>query len=538
MRSSRIGLNLAVVWLIWSAAAHAESVRTVMLLGDPVPDLNGGEWFDTLYGDGPVINSAGHVSFTADLKRPAVPEPTRAMGLWSEGSGVLRTRALTNTPPPGMHDDWRFTQFDRKLFTSTGQTFFRANVTQSPFGAGEMIVMENGGAFSKIERAGDQAPGLPPGWVHYTITSDILASAGGRVAFSGDIDAPNSPPGGGYTIWTGTAGALNIAAHVGDPAPGTGTGVVFDGPTPTLVAMNASGQILFNGDLTGTGVTNANRTGTWLGQPGSATLVARQGNAAPGFPAGATYSRVGINPSLSSTGHVAFAGMVSGGGVTTTNDSAIWAGAPGSLAVVVREGDSAPGTGGTFASFDRSNTLIDPSDHIAFFGTLRGTGINSTNDNGIWSTAQGLQTVVREGQQAPGLPVGASFLTFDQLATNSSGQVAFMAEMSGLLGSGIFAEDRHGNLRAIAAPGLQLEVAPNDFRTVDNVAFIGRSNSQDGRPSGFNDSGHVAFEAYFTDGSGGVFVSNLVAVPEPAGGSLLVWAALLVGQYRRRLRLG
>ena len=55
-----------------------------------------------------------------------------------------------------------------------------------------------------------------------------------------------------------------------------------------------------------------------------------------------------------------------------------------------------------------------------------------------------------------------------------------------------------------------------DLAPVNFVDFIGGSGNQDGRGSGFNDLGQITFSARFTDGSYGVFVSNVVAVPEPS----------------------
>ena len=52
--------------------------------------------------------------------------------------------------------------------------------------------------------------------------------------------------------------------------------------------------------------------------------------------------------------------------------------------------------------------------------------------------------------------------------------------------------------------------------------------------SGFNDRGQVAFLATFTDGSSGLFVSNLVAVPEPDTGLLCCLVVMAMGLCRRR----
>ena len=58
-------------------------------------------------------------------------------------------------------------------------------------------------------------------------------------------------------------------------------------------------------------------------------------------------------------------------------------------------------------------------------------------------------------------------------------------------------------------------MAPGDFRTVNSLGFTANTGNGDGRPSGFNDLGQLGFFASFTDGSQGIFVSNLVAIPDP-----------------------
>jgi hypothetical protein len=99
---------------------------------------------------------------------------------------------------------------------------------------------------------------------------------------------------------------------------------------------------------------------------------------------------------------------------------------------------------------------------------------------------------------------------------NSSGQVAFRADLigSGVNSSnnkGIWATDWTGTLQPIARAGQQLEVAPGNFRTISDLNFTSASGNSDGLSSGFNNVGQLVFWASFTDGSQGVFVSNEVA---------------------------
>ena len=76
---------------------------------------------------------------------------------------------------------------------------------------------------------------------------------------------------------------------------------------------------------------------------------------------------------------------------------------------------------------------------------------------------------------------------------------------------GIWATDTSGALQLIARTGDQLEVAPGDFRTISDLDFVAATGNGDGRQSGFNNFGQLVFWASFTDGSQGVFVSNVVA---------------------------
>src|SRR5262245_17191865 len=54
---------------------------------------------------------------------------------------------------------------------------------------------------------------------------------------------------------------------------------------------------------------------------------------------------------------------------------------------------------------------LGPTGHTAFFATLAGTGVDMTNNNGIWAEGTGgvKDLIVRAGDPAPGAPDGAVF---------------------------------------------------------------------------------------------------------------------------------
>src|SRR5262249_24741672 len=152
----------------------------------------------------------------------------------------------------------------------------------------------------------------------------------GRVAFAASLFGNGIGAGTGG-IWSGMPGNLTLVAREGFDAPGTDPGVKFGAGLRGFRSpmFNESGQVGFTCSLTGPGVTSDNSQGFWLGMPGSASLVARTGDQAPGAAPGELFAFIGGstpgNLGLNNSGAVAFHGKVTGPNVTTANDSAIWA---------------------------------------------------------------------------------------------------------------------------------------------------------------------------------------------------------------------
>jgi len=128
--------------------------------------------------------------------------------------------------------------------------------------------------------------------------------------------------------------------------------------------------------------------------------------------------------------------------------------------------------------------------------------------------ADALRTVALRSTLAPG--TSDNFVDFDDPNLNDLGQTAFFGVLnssSGAINFGIWAEDLTGVLRLIVRTGDLLDVDDGpgtDFRTINSLAFSG-SVDELAPADGFNNLGQLAFTARFTDGSGGVFVSDLVA---------------------------
>ena len=149
-------------------------------------------------------------------------------------------------------------------------------------------------------------------------------------------------------VWI--SGTDVIVAREGQQAPGLPTGVLF--ATPTLAwspsvgsgTFTRSGNMMLVASLDGGGTTTTNDTGLYFGGLGGWTLVARKGDPCPGQTDGSTFGSFGTSSTnCDDAGNVAFIGNLTGGSVTTSNDSSIWVGTPGNLRLMAREGSVAPG---------------------------------------------------------------------------------------------------------------------------------------------------------------------------------------------------
>jgi hypothetical protein len=544
--NSKFIVALCLCGALGIVEASAATVRTVALSGQPAPGTLDGVSFRAFSGRTLNINNAGQIGFQGSLAGSGV-DSTNVRGIWSEGSGSLAlvARAGDHAPgtPSGVYFHSTFGADASHLLNDIGQTMFHAGLTGSDlnYGAGgnsEGIWLEESGSVTLVARRGDQPPGTPAGvrfdsWLPYY----PLLNNAGHVAFKSQ-QHPSSVNFQG--VWSTASGALAPVALSGSQAPGAANGESFS--DFTSLVLNDAGKTAFRALLSGTG------WGIWFEQSSGLSLAARSGDQAHSLPSGVSYSgspseRVALN----NAGQLAFHATLAGAGINSTNNQAIWSGAPGSFNVVVRTGDQAPGApnGANFLAFQR-DFQFNNAGQVAVLADLVGSGVNSSNDTGIWmGDSGGLSLVAREGEQAPGTPSGITFQLTSASSnlrsnplSNDAGQTAFFADLTGngvdsTNSAGVWATDRAGELQLIARTGDLLQVAPDDFRTISSLLFRGDISSLNrGRTRLLNNAGQIVFGATFTDGTSGVFVSNAVAVPEPS--TLLIGALAVMGLLNSR----
>lgn len=231
----------------------------------------------------------------------------------------------------------------------------------------------------------------------------------------------------------------------GDAAPGTEPGAVFrhlEGPK-----LNSVGQVAFDGIIDGPGVNSSNSSGIWTGNTGSLSLVAREGESAPGTGAGVVFYDIGAFD-IDGSGQVVFGSTLLGPEVDDDENTGfgIWSDTSGALALIARGGDPASyiSPGAVLSSWREDllygfshfgDPMLDEAGQTVFTSRLRGSGVNYDNDRVIllWSTDEGkLIPVARTGEPAHGMEPGVVYhiLSFARVSSDSE-QIIYLANLTG-----------------------------------------------------------------------------------------------------------
>lgn len=472
------------------------------LSGSPAP---GGGNFGAISTDSlnsflPVINDNGRVYFYSQL----TGTPATA-GLFAGTPGALLAVARAGSPAPSGGN--YSSSFSDQRQNSSGQVAFSCSLAGF---TSQGLFLGLPGGLQTVALTGNPAPA---GGNYAQGFSSPLLNSSGQVAFFCNLTGGTSTSG----IFAGVASAVQTVALQGAVAPGGGGN--YSGFFSS-VTLNASGQVTYQANLTG-GPSNG---GLFTGLPGAVQAVALQGAPAP---SGGNYSALG-NPVSNNAGQVAFASGLVGGSST----EGVFRGAPGSLQTVALQGTPAP-AGGNYTAFF-SPPVLNGAGMVAFEADLTG----GTATSGIFiGTPGSMQSVALQGMAAPGGGLFSTFGFPPQHVSpqlNGLGQVAFFATLTGpgittSNNQGIYA-GLPGSLVKVIQLGDQIDVDPGpgtDLRTVSAIGFRGNGNGfpsggQDGRGIELTDNGLICYTLAFTDGSSGVFFSSLNPVPEPTSIALLV----------------
>lgn len=492
------------------------------------------------------IGSAGHVAFVGVLAGSGVTSATSDVLCVGDADSIA-VMAREGHQAPGAPAGVTFKKVmvtDPPVVNASGQALVFSEL-QGPgvSGANEAALYFYGGTSTTlVARQRDPAAGAESGVTYGDFLSiPIHLNDAGQIAFGNTLNGTSRND----VIYFGEPGALSIVAREDDPIPALGAGATIAVLDTRSVALNRAGQLAFGGFAS---TPEGLKTFLLTGTPGAMSVAAQQGATVSGVTLGDFFAYV--RPRLNTAGEIAFAAPLGGPDLTDTNDSAIFAGMPGALAVIAREGDPAPDTtpGTLFGEselttntstgdYDFDGLALSESGAVVFRTSLIGPDVATSDDSAIYSNAQGpLALVAREGDWAPGTPAEVLFADFfdpfegkvSNPMINAGGRIVFEAGLTGpgvIAGTndrGVWAANSAGQLGLLLRSGDMFDVDPSpdtaDLRVVSYFQVLNGGAGESSRSTGMNNLGQIAANILFSDGSSGVFILTDARVPADING--------------------
>ncbi len=374
----------------------------------------------------PSLNSAGQVAYHGILTGTGIDD-TNDLSLWLGDTLIARK----GDPDPGPMPGGNIFGFSDPRLNDAGQVAYLVFIAQNATITDFAIMRDNG----LIAHTNTPAPGTPEG-VSFFLLHDPRLNNAGQVAYRAQLTGTGITDSNNIGIWRDDA----IIAQAGDPAPGTSGGTSFGFFTDPV--LNDAGQVAYHATLTGTGVTDTNNTGVWR----DSTLIAREAEPAPGTSAGTLFKRFEAKPAIDTAGQVVYQAELSGPGVTSSNATGIWR--DDTLVVRAGDPAAGTGPGVQLGPFVTPVTrpALNANGQIAYRTALVGTGVTEANDAGIWIVGPQGDTllVARKGDALAGQTItdlqhatGSGDSNGQPGSLNNHSQLAYSATLSGG-GRGVF----------------------------------------------------------------------------------------------------
>ncbi len=428
---------------------HAEIVQAV---GDAVPAAAPGvtpapgatlvtDMFGENLGNGPVLDQDGTILYRALIGGGSTSAADNRAYFMGRAAGDLRmvvragdqapgcpagtllrnsagSNGLSNLPRISPHNELLFYSSNLWDPTSPGNTPASADTALfwGPL-AGQLL----------LAREGDPVPFLGGGELYGQVTLSATNSSInsiGQVLFGASLTGGASMASTDGVLLSGLPGSLAMVLREGEVIGGAVV-VPVSGATnlSSINFLNEGGQVLHEIQFSTTSgtATAANDRALAIWTPGSGrTIVAREGQPAPGLPAGVLFATpsnswaptpVG-NCTLTNSGQTVLSAPLDGGGtIPGTNDNALYFGGAAGWTLLLRKGSACPGLGGgeTFGTVGNNSFGCNDAGQVVFLTTLAGPSVTAANDTSTWlGTAGNLTLLAREGDNVPGMAPSAN----------------------------------------------------------------------------------------------------------------------------------
>ena len=491
---------------------------SVALTGSQAPGMAAGVTFN-YFGD-LSLSASGDMVLYGRVAGPGITAANDA-GIWIlDGAGF--NLMLREGDSVGVAGQTITEPIRHGRITDTGVTHLITGVKGTGVTAANNVIgwVDDGTSTRQYARKGTTFSNLFNGVSEHTATDEGYF-AGQLKAVSGSVTAATDTG-----VWKVNAdGTTAVAIREGTVIGGT----TKLGNLMNRVAVGSGGFGVYASYLTGVPAANNRAVIKQnFGSAGAPVLVAFSGvaNSTTGVANGMfnTFQSESVNAS----GETAFmAYMKTGvGGVTSADDWGLWRETGGGLQLMLREGQQAPGrpAGAVFHILSQHWLLDDGG--MVVLATLRGTNVTSANSTGIWhiDTAGVVSVLLGAGEALPAAVAGGSTVAGFYLRPDVSPAGNYAAVVTLVPGTGDTTSANNlmllsGNagtpgvydLQARRGTIYQVGAGTKTIRNIILGFFTGANGTTTGGSGGMsriiNDGGQVAAWLQFTDGSSGPFIS-------------------------------
>jgi hypothetical protein len=544
LRSARTLVSLSTlaaiagVSLLGASTAFGQvTLRSVSRTGLQLPGAASGVVQST-FGT-PTINIEGSVAYTTVLTGSGVTTQNNQAIVLAEvvtATTIARSGAFpAGTVPPGVPFGLTYDLLGPPSLGSTGFVAFPGRLAGSAINSTNDagIWSTRTGSLGLVAREGNQAAGQAGGVVYGFMSPDrdIVTNDEGLVAFVSGLAGTGVTTSNDSAIWSQGSGGFEALAREGNAAPTLDPTVEYDSFTPggtRVPSLNDSGTSAWIAPLRNTGSLSTNEA-LYSNRTGFPTILAREGDQAPGLATGVLIGSFGgviqTPISMNATGRVALLANLAGTGVTFSNATAILSDGTGSLAVVARENDAAPGfTNGERYSLFTDSPVINNQGTVAFLANIRSSSSTQTIGQAVYRGTPGdLAVLARTNDPAPGTPDGVVFSGFnvanqEPLTIANGGLVVFTGVLTGpgvtsANNVGIWAVEPSGQVQLVLREGDVIDVNPaggiTDLRTVASFFAALGTGENDGQRHALNAIGQLALRVRFTDVTEAIIVASV-----------------------------
>jgi hypothetical protein len=383
--------------------AGTSTLVPVWQMTDEVPGYPGSR--SDIFGGSPKLNNSGLLAFALDFG--PITGAMQHVILTFDGTSYKKV-VCSLDPAPGGNGKTFGRGLSQVGLNDAGDVAFTAPLqpiyTTTP-GQTTLYIAPGGSAPVRIAGIGDPAPGTGGGILGSLAA--IRLNNQGEVLFNSQISGGY----GGYGLFVGSLAGVRKVVVNGDP------GFSLTSSIPAL--MNNSGQVTF---LAGSSIyVNSEISGT--------TMVVSQGMSAP-TPIGGTLGQPSAPSAFNDSGEIAFISPVNGPPYTGRGVFRYHPGNPLELVAYAKE------TVGTSLTFNTafSGIAMNSSGEISFRGALANTAGGPVSTYGIYcQSGTDLPVPVAMDGGAPGLSGGGTYLLASSTSTSilDDGAVYFWADLSG-----------------------------------------------------------------------------------------------------------